>query len=80
MAYRFITNFKREELLKTKIALTAAGITDYKFCKTAKDAFGNVLPDCYALYFEEGITPKAVKLFYYSLATAAQRLAEKENQ
>ena len=67
--YNFITNFDINRLSNIKIALLAADITGYKFCKTAMDANGNIMPDCYALYFEKSVTPKEIELFITPLAS-----------
>lgn len=67
MKYRFITNFKEEELQDVYVAIKANDITDYTFCKTAKDKHGNILPGYYALYFGENTTEKEVEMFYRAL-------------
>lgn len=78
MKYRFITNFKPENIDEVRIALQAVEITGYKFCKTAKDAYGNILPDYYALYFDETVTEKEKALFYRAYSMVIIRVLEKQ--
>ena len=80
MAYRFITNFNKDRLINTKIALTAVGIIDYKFCTTAKNAFGEIMPEYYALYFGETVSPREVELYYQAIAITEEKLAQKDNK
>lgn len=76
MKYRFITNFKPEEMTAIYIGIKANDITDYVFCKTAKDRHGNIVQGYYALYFGENVTAKERELFWRSSIIAGLKLKE----
>ncbi len=67
MKYRFITNFHETELRKIYIAIKANEITDYVFCRTAKNKQGEVLPGYFAVYFGVNVTAKEIVMFYRAL-------------
>lgn len=79
-AYRFITNFDISRLKNIRIAVMAANISDYKFCKTAVDVHGNILPNCYALYFGERVSGRDVELFYQAICIVEEKLRERKEK
>ena len=77
--YRFITNFKHteEKLVLNYIALKAAHISDFIICETARDYFGNIVPNHLALYFASDVSEKSRELFWDAYLFAYSTLSER---
>lgn len=64
--YKLITNFDDTDntALRLYIAIKAVGITEFIFCKIARNAFGEILPNHASLWFKKTISEKDRELFW----------------
>lgn len=76
--YRFITNFKKDELKTMYITLQAAEIQGHIFVEKAYDAAGNLLEDMHALYFPVSASERDVELFWQASGIVCRMIEKKE--
>jgi len=72
--YKLMTNFDNTDntALRLYIAIKAVGITDFLFCKTARDVFGEILPNHASLWFKKTVSEKDRELFWQAFHFTAK--------